>query len=266
MLAILSCVAVTLAVGVSARGLMLDGLDGRGNTEAPDEDPGWANVAKRGFWTAVYLGRGWVLTARHVGAGEVELAGRIFPWVEGSEVVLRNADRTIADLAMFRLVDSPDLPELPVAERSPAIGSGIVMIGKGRGRGAKFRWGGHVGYRWAKNGEMRWGTNTIAAYIRTQQIRNSATFTARFSVAGSRHEAIAARGDSGGAVFTRSDAGWELAGIMLAVDFYPSQPAETGVYGNVTYIADLAQYREQIQRMLNGETRPMPMFGPSVPR
>lgn len=243
-----------------AAALILDIGDGRGNTGPPPDDPGWSNVAQRGFWSAVYLGRGWMLTARHVGGGDVVLNGEPVPWVEGSEVVLRNEDRTLADLAMFRLQREPDLPELTVVEASPRVGAEIVMIGKGRSRGRMFRWLGHVGYRWDSDGEMRWGTNTVASHMLDGQIRNSATFSARFSVAGSPYEAIATRGDSGGAVFVRDDGHWELAGIMLAVDSFPGQPPESGAYGNVTYIADLAHYREQIARMLRGEKRPVPLY------
>ena len=45
--------------------------DGTGNTTAPADDPGFANVGNRGGLTGVYLGRRWVLTANHVGEGDI---------------------------------------------------------------------------------------------------------------------------------------------------------------------------------------------------
>ena len=49
--------------------------DGTGNTTAPADDPGFAHVGNRGGLTGVYLGRRWVLTANHVGEGDIELLG-----------------------------------------------------------------------------------------------------------------------------------------------------------------------------------------------
>ena len=55
-------------------------------------------------------------------------------------------------------------------------------------------------------------------------------------------EGHAAVGDSGGGVFV----GGELVGLMHAIGGFEDQPGETAVYGNVTYIADLATYKSAI--------------------
>ena len=58
----------------AASAVIIDSSDGTGNTAAPSPDPGWSYVGTRGGLTAVYLGDGWVLTANHVGAGDVTLS------------------------------------------------------------------------------------------------------------------------------------------------------------------------------------------------
>ena len=59
-------------------------------------------------------------------------------------------------------------------------------------------------------------------------------------------EAQAAPGDSGGGVFYKNSSGWELSGMIYAIDTLPSQPGNTAVYGDTTYAADIATYRSQI--------------------
>ena len=55
--------------------LVIESDAGDASTRAPAPDPGWANVGLRGGMTAIYLGNGWVITAHHVGAGDVVLGG-----------------------------------------------------------------------------------------------------------------------------------------------------------------------------------------------
>ena len=73
---------------------------------------------------------------------------------------------------------------------------------------------------------------------------------------GTADEAQAVSGDSGGAMFYKNDltgSGWELAGIINAVDIWSGQPggATTAVFGNLTYMADLSQYRDQIEGIMS---------------
>ena len=60
------------------------------------------------------------------------------------------------------------------------------------------------------------------------------------------HEAFAAVGDSGGAVFVRGSDGWRLGGVMLSVSRLPGQTAELALFGNTTNAADLSVYAPQI--------------------
>ena len=59
----------------SSQAVVIAGGDGTANTSAPSDDPGWANVGTRNKLTIVYLGNRWVLTAAHVGFGEVTIGG-----------------------------------------------------------------------------------------------------------------------------------------------------------------------------------------------
>ena len=91
---------------------------------------------------------------------------------------------------------------------------------------------------------MRWGTNVVTG---TSTVLDTEAFYTSFTeTGGTTHEAQAANGDSGGAVFIKDGSLWELAGVMFAVGEYLGQPAETALYGNLTYAADLASYRDQI--------------------
>jgi hypothetical protein len=78
-----------------------------------------ANIGVRGCCSAIYLGRGIVLTANHVGPGEVVFAGGVHPYLPGTEVRIRNADGTDADLLIFEVYPRPDLPALDHRRRRP---------------------------------------------------------------------------------------------------------------------------------------------------
>lgn len=247
-----AAVWLTLSANPSL-GVIIESGNGQETAEAPADDPGWDHVAARGDWSAVYLGESWVLTARHVGSGEVILNGSTHTEVLGSRIVVPNPNHTATDLLLFRIHPDPDLPSLALPASPPEIGTPVVMIGRGFGRGERIEWDGYASFRWGDRIAKRWGTNAIAQRVPDLSIRNTRTFITRFSIAASPHEAHAAIGDSGGAVFGRSNTGrWELIGIMLAVDQYAHQPARTGAYGNHTFIADLAFYREAIRSITRG--------------
>lgn len=265
---------VGLALGrtaTPARGVIIDSVTGTGNTSAPPDNPGWTNVGVRGIGSGVYLGDRWVLSANHVGAGSIVLGGTTYAVAPNTAFQLNNngaAGRTAStDLVMFRLAADPGLPMLSIASTTPTGTQGLTMIGAGLDRGAFKTWlvntgtnpwiwtenavnPNAAGYQWGSTRTMRWGTNTSAGstWINTGPSNGDTfTFATTFSdIVGDSSEAQAATGDSGGAVFRKNGATWELAGIMLAVDSYSGQPGSTAVYGNDTFIADLSFYRPQI--------------------
>jgi hypothetical protein len=217
---------------------------GSGNTSAPADDPGFAHVGVPGIATVVYLGNGWVLTANHVADTDVTLGGVVYPRVPGSRVTFTNPDLTVPDLAAYRIDPHPNLPILPIAPATPLNGTPVVMIGHGLDRGGPVTWNGYDGFALAGTQSVRWGTNIVDG---AGMLGDDAAFATVFDlVGGTQHEAQAAYGDSGGAVFAKNaENQWELAGIMFAIDIYENQPSYV-LDGNVTFAIDLSAYRDQI--------------------
>jgi len=247
-------IALNLALNVFAAsgavGLVIEHEEETLNRQAPADDPGWANVGVCDRWTAVYLGRGWVLTAAHVGPSDITLEGTMYAADIKSRKRVRNPDGTAADLMLFRIDPEPDLPSLKISAKSPPIGSSIVMVGRGLGRGEKTTGEGRVGFFWQAPTVKRWGTSVVHEHLQNQLIGNTDTFATRFSIANTAHEAHAAHGDSGGAAFAYLEDRWQLVGIILAVDNHNGQPERSAAYGNRTMIADLARYNRFIQSVI----------------
>jgi len=240
-------IALYVFVASAAVGLVIEREEGAFNQRAPADDPGWANVGVCNRWTAVYLGRGWVLTAAHVGPSDIELDGTMYEADVKSRERVLNPDGTAADLMLFRIDPVPDLPSLEISAESPPLESPIVMVGSGLGRGETMTGQGRVGFSWQEPSVKRWGTSMVHEHLHDQSIGNTDVFATRFSIAKTAHEAQAAHGDSGGAAFAYLENRWQLVGILLAVDNHNGQPVRSAVYGNRTMIADLARYSQIIQ-------------------
>jgi hypothetical protein len=247
------CGVIVLALALNvfatsgAVGLVIEREEETINYQAPADDPGWANVGVCSRWTAVYLGRGWALTAAHVGPSDITLEGKKYAADVKSRKRVRNPDGTAADLTLFRIDPVPDLPPVEIAAESPTVGSPIVMVGSGLGRGERTSGQGRVGFSWRAPSVKRWGTSMVQEHLHDQSVGNTDVFTTRFSIANTAHEAQAAHGDSGGAAFAYIEDRWQLVGIILAVDNHNGQPSGVAVYGNRTMIADLARYGQFIQ-------------------
>lgn len=239
--------ALIVLAASGAVGLVIEHQEDAPNHRAPADDPGWANVGVCDRWTAVYLGRGWVLTAAHVGASNTNFEGTLYAADIKSRKRVSNSDGTAADLMLFRIDPEPDLPALKISAEPPPIGSPIVMVGSGLGRGEKTVGEGRVGFFWQAPSVKRWGTSMVQERLHDQSVGNTDAFATRFSVANTAHEAHAAHGDSGGAAFAYLEDRWQLVGIILAVDNHVGQPDRSAVYGNRTMIADLARYSQFIQ-------------------
>jgi hypothetical protein len=237
--------------------VIIDSGDGTGNAGPPAQDPGFHHLGRRGSLSVVYIGEGWILTANHVGAGDVTFDGTVYPWVPGSSVRLDNGDGTFADLLMFQVLPHPALPTLPIRAADVQIGDDLILIGHGYDRGPATSWddngppppGPIYGYDWDTTGRtMRWGENEVDGFPMDQfgtrvRVLGNEAFYARFDSSGMTHECIAANGDSGGAAF---DTNGELAGLVYAIGTFQGQPPDTALYGNLTYSADLPFYRDDI--------------------
>lgn len=252
-----------LLIGLPANAVLIDSGDGTGNTSAPSPDPGWDHVGILWGNTAVYIGDGCVLTPSHVSAGPVDFGGTVYPEVPGSAVRMSNGDGTNADLVVFAVDPAPPLPVLPISGSPPPLGAPVVLVGHGRNRGAAILWdppwdGPEIGgYEWAPGKTLRWGKNRVDEFPQSK-VLNTWAFNTLFDQNVRRPEAQAALGDSGGAVFRRKGATWELDGLLFALTTYPGQPAETSLYGQPSHAADLSFYRDQI---LGVECLPEPSGG-----
>lgn len=221
---------------------------------SPSERSGWDYVAKLGPTSAVYLGDGWVITANHVRGDDILLGERTHRRLLGSRLRLGDPEGDDPpDLALFQVKPPPDLAPLPIAGAPPAVGEEVVLIGCGKGRGERLRWKGVLGYQWLPHNVKRWGTGRVHSV--GDSLRQGESLTHAFQIQFGRDvtdfEAQGALGDSGGAVFVRSDGRWTLAGLIISVSRFPKQPENTAIYGNLTQIADLSRYREQIRRLVS---------------
>ena len=273
-LAILATAAV-LAGAPTARGVIVETYTGTGNTTAPADDPGFANVgySTSGHGTAIYLGGGWVLTAGHVGGDGIILSSGTYLQASGSNtsfalVNTTPGKSTETDLYLFKLATEPvGLPTLAIASSMTGTGAAVTMIGGGLDRGAFTQWlvddttnpptwtvtgsgGDAAGFATVGTQAIRWGTNDVAAndlWVNAGygDVRSFATV---FDYAPYTTEAQAVLHDSGGAVFTKAGGQWQLAGVITAVAGYSGQPSPvfTAVFGDATFMADLSYYRPQI--------------------
>jgi len=231
-----------------AQAVIIDSGDGTGNITAPPDDPGWANLATRSSLTAVYLGRRWMLTANHVGAGDVVLEGQTYSPVPGSAVQFENPDSSQADLMAFKIFGDPRLPRLEIPSSSPMVGESLIVIGNGLNRGSATTFMAMGGYNWGIGDNMRWGTNVVSEI--DVLVYTTHSFAARFTdpldPSATADEAAGANGDSGGAAFIKVGGDWYLAGTIFAISQYTGQLSTTSIYGNQLFAVDLSFYRDDI--------------------
>jgi len=261
-----------LAAVAPARGLVVSG-DQTGHDTATGAGPGWdyvGNIAVAGHYgTGVYLGQyggqSWVLTANHVGAEMNEhtnftftLAAQSYGCVPGTSTQVGGTD-----LCVFQINGAPaGLANLTLASTTPAAGASVTLIAAGRDRSDFTTW--YVdtnswswstnqfdgwdaiaqGYQTVDTKKKRWGTNSVtgSATISYGYTVNSIYTT--FDNQPGETQGVGA--DSGGGVFLNDGT---LAGILVTVDMYRKQYEQLGwtaAYGNKTYAADIAQYRDDI--------------------
>ena len=249
----------------TSQAVIIDSGDGASNLDPPPGFAHWHHVDERlGGTSVIYLGHGWVLTARHVGAGIVLFGGQRFDPDPDTMSWFGDPEHP-ADLMLFRLATNrpwPDLPLLEIARESPEIGERVLMVGNGRNRGKRLRTklpGGLIltGWKWGPKTNKRWGTNRVVHSVRVVEHGDTSTkaFSTRFDSlydgGATEHEAQAAEGDSGGAIFKRrdsADAGseWVLAGVMFTVNHPFGGAPDVAFYGDLTHAVDLTAYRDDL--------------------
>ncbi|MEP4076803.1 trypsin-like peptidase domain-containing protein [Haloferula sp.] len=264
----------SLIIPNTARAVVIDSGTGSGNTSAPGDDFGFGNIGSVGGASGIYLGNRWVLTAYHVAGSlpaSATFGGSAYATEGGTHQRLTNNGEVgmtaNTDMVVFRLASDPGLPWLTI-NSSVTTGDALSMAGRGRDRqSSATNWdvdtvpdpdswtevpptGDRTGYKTDATQTIRWGENLAASTGLDVASANGdvRSFSTTFTDGGLTHEAQAVVGDSGGGVFHKNGDNWELAGMMYGVDLHDGQPngAETAVYGNETYSAELSFYRTQI--------------------
>ncbi|MCA9214798.1 MAG: hypothetical protein KDB27_17125 [Planctomycetales bacterium] len=154
------------------------------NTTAPEDDPGWNNVAVVSDSTGIYLGNRWMLTARHIGAHDANFPGiGNYAANPATQVPVPNPSGGLTeftDLLLYQLFEDPGLPPIELATATPKPGTEIIAIGNGReraqlptfwavaGEGEDAVWtesdeadSTHSGYKTLNSNTIRWGTNLV---------------------------------------------------------------------------------------------------------
>lgn len=257
-----SLVLMWLLLAGSSMAIVMN--EGAGLATPPDRlvASGHVGTVAGGGLTVVYLGDGWVLTASHVGAQDVEVAGRVYQKAPDSLVRIHNDDRTEADLIAYRILGNPDLPDLPALEISattPATGVFAILAGAGheernetRGLASAFR---RTWRRLTDTGPS-WGTNTIAGTSERVVVGDRVTdsivteFSLTEDLFATPYEAQAVTGDSGGALFVADGDAYVLAGVLFAASEGDPDRHEP----SRTFAVNLARYREQIIAAVEAES------------
>jgi hypothetical protein len=261
---------------VASRGVVVALSTDPAYTQAPAvDDFGFASVGTVFNTIAgipasgVYLGEGWVISAFHnlsdaggsFAFGPFVFGGMTYSADPGTATRLHNPDASLADLAMVRLTSEPTVLSASLSGTAPALQAPVRMMGNGQDRQAdETTWlvtgstwtenplGNRTGYKLAGTRTMRWGENeveTLPALSPNFGFGKAVAFTMDFDRESG--EGMATGGDSGGGVFVKNGLQWQLAGIMLATTGFAGQPANTVVYGNTIYAANISTYKSEIE-------------------
>lgn len=238
------------------------------NTSDPGGGVPWANVGSVNGASGIYIGNGWVLTAAHVGAGPIAFDSGTFQ-PDGRVIRLKNPDTSLADMLLYHLVLTPGLPDSVISSSTPAVASLVDLVGYGRIRGSAEQSyssedGPKFGFNWSANGIKSYGTNQIQSGVETLTVFGAGSFrgfildftptptlfTPPPPFVNTVREAQVATGDSGGAVFYKNGATWELAGMIEALASFV-YPLPASVYGDESWVMDLPTYKTQIDALVS---------------
>ena len=232
----------------------------------PLDHVGIVNNSESGVYLGNYDGKSWVLSANHSGPGSFELGGITYNAVAESTHRLLNPDSTPSDILLFQIDGDPELPPVNLASVSPTNRTQVYLIGFGQsGQPNRSYWVDHggtwiptvpddpaanrIGYQWTgvQPGPERWGIGSVVGS--TLGINQTRAFCTKFL--DQTNNACGTGGDSGGGVFVRQGNQWQLIGMLDALSGLANQPVGTSIFdGNINVIADLSQYRPQIDAIM----------------
>lgn len=281
---LISAWAAVLAVSGAAQGVIV-----HPDTSASASDPAlvaaystfpyWNYIGIVNGGTGVYLDNGWVLTANHVGAGNITLNGQLH-YYDASVPTVRLRDpaqpQNYTDLLLFKLTQQLPLTPVQISQDEPTVSQSVLMTGGGYERAASsttwdvdmstnpWTWTtpatkpqlpNITGYLTQSPRAVRWGSNRLSdgtAYVNIGGVQVY-VFGTQFNSSGTTYEAQAVNGDSGGGVWWLHDGQWELTGTILSVSVLSGQPSGIGsgmLDYSKTYAADLSYYRAQIMEVI----------------
>ncbi|MEM8549544.1 MAG: trypsin-like serine protease [Verrucomicrobiota bacterium] len=233
---------VALAFAASAAHAVINfGVDNNGNVTDPGSGVPFNAVAQiysnnqndpRG--TGVYLGNGYVLTARHVdinlGSGQVRFdrGGQLYD-IDPNFTPTQVAPNV--DLDIIRIIGDPGIPGVNLLSSPTEIldTATVTIVGWGRGRDPndpvgtfQVSWG-----NIAATNDKRWGLNVLRGVEDDFDGRGSFVYDALYTILGApgaggvgANEAAVATLDSGGGLFQQINGDWYLVGIATEVADY----------------------------------------------
>lgn len=285
----MAAVWASLVVSPCAWGIAVNSLAPDTHNSAPPGAAGltvaWNAVGSiPGGASCVYLGDRWVISANHGGFSGFERPGFSTILTQSSTRLIDPVNGQLTDIVLFRLASDPGLPNTPLTTTAPKIGDPIYIMGTGIKRNTNrvyynvtqnpsptpWTWtpvgspGANTFNGWAYGSDRQklWAQNTMIDFGANPQtgaptpalegnvpglpgnpyVRVMGTAFFDTPVSGQ-----ALSGDSGGGAF---DAQGNLVGLLGLIDFWPDQPANTVIYGDVTYFYDLTRYLPQINRII----------------
>lgn len=249
-------IAICFLIPSVANALVVDSTTRYNSTVPPASNPWFYNIGlTTGGASCIYLGNGWLITARHVGPSNVtffnDSAATVHHYVSGSVRLFDDLD-----LIMFRVTPVPMLPDMVLNTTTPAVNDEVMMMGRGMTIGTPIvnlevpltaSWRNVIGYHWRPTFYNSWGVNNLEF--------SSNFLTTEFNKITRSNEATAAPGDSGGAMFLKQDRGvnahWALAGVIVTISTNILQEPDTSFYGNLTSAVNLLPHIEKIKGILN---------------
>lgn len=216
-----------LAVSSTGHAVIIYGVDNAGNQSDPGIGNIWNAVVEVAQPTqahnasAVYLGNGYFITAKHVDAivgtdvKQVNVNGVTYTLDaafgdKGVQLVENLPGVTgSVDMKLFKLSNAPALPAVRLNTSTSDTGQAAYLVGCGWGKGSEII---NQGWNWDVNQTAkRWG-QTVTNLSATE-----ANLYTDFSTAYGTNAATLTMGDSGSGLFEFQDGAWSLSGLSVDV-------------------------------------------------
>ena len=216
----------------------------------------WQYVVRYGATnaSAVYIGNGFLLTARHVGTSDSGLLIQGTSYSRDTSfaplpITIPGTSTILVDLQLQKISGDPGLAVLTLANLLSAGDTNLasVLIGWGVGKGTVIS---NQGWNWgdASTRAFRWGTNTTSFMTSTMTYpvgtlaMNYTALSVAFNSNKGPNEATTAMGDSGSALFQSLSGVWTLVGTTATVTNVLLTPSSSYSPGDSAYFVRLREY------------------------